>query len=99
MTACGAEPAPAEEADPPQTVQPEEQPPVPPEETLAETAPSGASLPPLEGTPLTEEELARVNEAFNSYAHPANDKALELGCFFTSTYRSEERRVGKECGS
>ena len=36
-------------------------------------------------TPLTEEELAQANEAFNSYAS-GSEKALELGCFFTSYY-------------
>lgn len=85
LTACGAENIPAEEADPPQTVQSEAEPPetVSPDET-EDPAPA-PELPPLEGTPLTEEELARANEAFNCYEHPS-DKAQELGCFFTSSY-------------
>lgn len=81
LTACGPEKAPA----------PEE--PVPPEETPAKESPEipeegqpEEALPPLEGTPLTAEELARADEAFNCYAHAGNEKALELGCFFTSTY-------------
>ena len=85
LTSCGAETIPEKppEAAPPETAQPEEPPP--------ETDPAGTdsteetALPPLEGTPLTEEELARADEAFNCYGHPS-DKARELGCFFTSTY-------------
>lgn len=76
LTACGAEKAPAVPADPPPAAQPEE--------TPAETP--AAETPPLEGTPLTAEELAQVDEAFNSYAHAGNEKALEAGCFFTSCY-------------
>lgn len=85
LTACGAENVPAEEADPPQTVQSEVEPPeaVSPDET-EDPAPA-PELPPLEGTPLTEEELAQADEAFNCYGHPS-DKARELGCFFTSSY-------------
>lgn len=84
LTACGEEKAPATppEEPPAETVRPEEAPAesVPPEEGQPEGA-----LPPLEGTPLTEEELARADEAFNCYGHPG-DKARELGCFFTSAY-------------
>lgn len=82
LTACGAEKAAPPEDPPAETVGPEEEPPenIPPEEGRPEGA-----LPPLEGTPLTEEELARADEAFNCYGHPS-DKARELGCFFTSTY-------------
>ena len=87
LTACGAEKAPAEEpeADVAGTVQPEEPPaePVQPEEAPPED--QAPALPPLEGTPLTEEELAQADEAFNCYGHPS-DKARELGCFFTSSY-------------
>ena len=88
LAACGAEQAPTEETDPPETVQPEEDPaetvpPAQPEEDPPEDPAPG--LPPLEGTPLTAEELARANEAFNSYAS-GSEKALELGCFFTSFY-------------
>ena len=72
LTACGAKKAPA--LPPEETVQPEEAPP--------EKAPA---LPPLEGTPLTAEELARAGEAFDCYGHPS-DRARELGCFFTSSY-------------
>lgn len=81
LTACGAERAPAEE-----TVRPEEAPPEePPAEETDAVPPEEPSLPPLEGTPLTAEELAQVNEAFNCYEHPS-DRARELGCFFTSSY-------------
>lgn len=87
LTACGAEKAPAEESetDVVGTVQPEEPPtgPVQPEEAPPED--QVPALPPLEGTPLTAEELARADEAFNCYEHPS-DKAEELGCFFTSSY-------------
>lgn len=87
LTACGAEKAPAEEpeADVAETVQPEEPPaePVQPEEAPPED--QAPALPPLEGTPLTAEELAQADEAFNCYGHPS-DKARELGCFFTSSY-------------
>lgn len=89
LAGCGAEQAPTEEADPPEAVQPEENPAetVPPEEVppaQPEEDPA-PGLPPLEGTPLTAEELARANEAFDCYGHPS-EKALELGCFFTSFY-------------
>ena len=84
LASCGAEQAPTEEVDPPETVQPEEDPAetVPPAQPEEDPAPG---LPPLEGTPLTAEELARANEAFNSYAS-GSEKAMELGCFFTSFY-------------
>lgn len=85
ITSCGAETIPENppEADPPETAQPEE--------TPMETDPAGTdspeetALPPLEGTLLTEEELVQAEEAFHSRAYP-NDRSLELGCFFTSTY-------------
>ena len=85
LAACGAETSPESppEADPPETAQPEE--------TPTETDPAGTgspeetALPPLKGTPLTAEELAQADEAFNCYGHPG-DKARELGCFFTSSY-------------
>lgn len=82
LTACGAGDVPAKEPDPPQIVQPEEE---QPPETVPPDAPEDSAPPPLEGTPLTAEELARANEAFNCYEHPS-DKAEELGCFFTSSY-------------
>lgn len=85
LAACGAEKTPAEEpeADLAGTVQPEE----PPAESVQpkEAPPEDPALPPLEGTPLTEEELAQADEVFNCYGHPS-DKAQELGCFFTSFY-------------
>lgn len=83
LTACGAGDVPAEEPDPPQIVQPEEE---QPPETAPPDAPEDSAPPPLEGTPLTAEELTQVNEAFNCYGSPDNDKALELACFFTSSY-------------
>lgn len=66
LTACGAETVPEETADPPQTVQPAED--ASPDEP--EGPASARGIPPLEGTPLTEEELAQVNEAFNAYGKP-----------------------------
>lgn len=85
LTACGAENLPGEEADPPQMVQPEEPPEaVSPDET-EDPAPA-REIPPLEGTPLTEEELAQVNEAFNAYGNADGGRALEYACFFTSSY-------------
>ncbi len=85
LAACGAETSPESppEAAPPETALPEE--------TPTETDPAGTdspeetALPPLKGTPLTAEELAQADEAFNCYGHPG-DKARELGCFFTSSY-------------
>lgn len=87
LTACGAEKAAPPEDPPAETVGPEEEPPeeVPPESVPPEEGRPEGALPPLEGTPLTEEELARADEAFNCYGHPS-DKARELGCFFTSSY-------------
>ena len=85
LTSCGAETIPEKppEAAPPETAQPEEP---PPETDPAGTdSPEETALPPLEGTPLTAEELAQADEAFNCYGHPG-DKAQELGCFFTSSY-------------
>lgn len=82
LASCGAAPSPApppEEA-PVETARPEEV----PVETLPPEAPA-PTLSPLEGTPLTEEELAQAEEAFHSRVHPS-DRSLELGCFFTSTY-------------
>lgn len=87
LTACGAEKAPAEEpeADVAETVQPEEPPaePVQPEEAPPED--QAPALPPLEGTPLTAEELAQANEALN-YNYPYDAQAQKLSCFFTSEY-------------
>lgn len=93
LTACGAEQAPSEEAAPPETVRPEENPaetvppeedpPAQPEEDPAEDPAPG--LPPLEGTPLTEEELVRANDALN-YNDPYDTQAQMLSCFFTSEY-------------
>lgn len=83
LTACGAENVPAEEADPPQIVRPEEE---QPPETVPPDAPENSALPPLEGTPLTAEELAQANKAFNVYGKPDGDRALEYACFFTSSY-------------
>ena len=84
LAACGADKTPEAppEAAPPETLQPEETPleKVPPAQPAEDPG-----LPPLEGTPLTAEELAQANEAFNSYAS-GSEKALELGCFFTSYY-------------
>lgn len=87
LTACGAEKAAPPEDPQAETVGPEEEPPeeVPPESVPPEEGRPEGALPPLEGTPLTEEELARADEAFNCYGHPS-DKARELGCFFTSSY-------------
>lgn len=82
LTACGAENVPGEEADPPQIVQPEEE---QPPETVLPDAPENSALPPLEGTPLTAEELAQANEALN-YNDPYDAQAQKLGCFFTSEY-------------
>lgn len=85
LAACGAETSPESppEAAPPETAQPEEP---PPETDPAGTdSPEETALPPLKGTPLTAEELAQADEAFNCYGHPG-DKARELGCFFTSSY-------------
>lgn len=82
LTACGAENLPGEEADPPQIVQPEEE---QPPETVLPGAPENSALPPLEGTPLTAEELAQANEALN-YNDPYDAQAQKLGCFFTSEY-------------
>lgn len=86
LTACGAGNVPGEEADTPQTVQPEVKPPeaISPDET--EDPVPAPELPPLEGTPLTEEELAQANEAFHIYGKPDGDRALEYACFFTSFY-------------
>lgn len=81
LAACGAETIPEKspEAPPAETAQPEE--------TPAETdSTEETALPPLEGTPLTAEELDQASEAFNCYEHPS-DKARELGCFFTSSYK------------
>ena len=66
LTACGAETVPEETADPLQTVRPAEEPP--------EDPASARGIPPLEGTPLTEEELAQVNEAFNAYGKPGGGR-------------------------
>ena len=94
LTACGVEKPPAAppEEPPVEAVQPEESPAetVRPEEGPAESVPPEEGqpegvFPPLTGTPLTAEELAQVDEAFNCYSHPS-DKARELGCFFTSAY-------------
>jgi len=74
---------PGEAADPPQIVQREEE---PPEAVLPEDPAPAREIPPLEGTPLTEEELAQANEAFRVYGESDNDKALELSCFFPSSY-------------
>lgn len=82
LTACGAERAPEETADPLQIVQPAED--ASPDEP--EDPASARGIPPLEGTPLTEEELAQVNEAFNAYGKPDGGRALEYACFFTSSY-------------
>ena len=82
LAACGAEPAASPEEPPAEALPPEE---VPAETLPPEDAALPEPLPPLEGTPLTEEELAQADEAFNFYEHP-NDKAEELGCFFTSSY-------------
>lgn len=79
LAACGADKAPE---NPPETLQPEE---TPPEEVPPAQPEEDPGLPPLEGTPLTAEELARANEAFDCYGHPS-DKARELACFFTSSY-------------
>lgn len=82
LAACGAEPAASPEEPPAEALPPEE---VPAETLPPEDAALPEPLPPLEGTPLTAEELAQADEAFNFYEHP-NDKAEELGCFFTSSY-------------
>lgn len=85
LAACGAETIPENppETAPPETAQPEE---IPTETDPAGTdSPEETALPPLKGTPLTAEELAQADEAFNCYGHPG-DKARELGCFFTSSY-------------
>ena len=70
LTACGAERGPEETADPPQTVRPAEEPPEDTSPDEPEGPASARGIPPLEGTPLTEEELAQVNEAFNAYGKP-----------------------------
>ena len=70
LTACGAETVPEETADPPQTVRPAEEPPEDASPDEPEDPASARGIPPLEGTPLTEEELAQVNEAFNAYGKP-----------------------------
>ncbi len=70
LTACGAETVPEETADPLQTVQPAED--ASPDEP--EDPASARGIPPLEGTPLTEEELAQVNEAFNAYGKPGGGR-------------------------
>lgn len=57
LTACGAETVPEETAE---DASPDE----------PEGPASARGIPPLEGTPLTEEELAQVNEAFNAYGKP-----------------------------
>lgn len=85
LTACGPEKT--LPAVPPEEPPLEEIPEEPPAEEADAVPPeNAAALPPLEGTPLTAEELARADEAFNCYAHAGNEKALELGCFFTSYY-------------
>lgn len=80
LTACGAEKAPAPEEPVPPEETPAKEPPEIPEEDQPEEA-----IPPLEGTPLTAEELARANEALN-YNDPYDAQAQKLGCFFTSEY-------------
>lgn len=82
LAACGAEPAASPEEPPAEALPPEE---VPAETLPPEDAALPEPQPPLEGTPLTAEELAQAGEAFNCYEHPS-DKARELGCFFTSSY-------------
>lgn len=81
LAGCGGKTPPAEEP-PEEDTQPAE---APPEEPPAEDAAPEASLPPLAGTPLTEEEVAGANQAFSAYGTD-NEKALELACFFTSFY-------------
>lgn len=80
LTACGAEKAPAPEEPVPPEETPAKEPPEIPEEDQPEEA-----IPPLEGTPLTAEELAQANEALN-YNDPYDAQAQKLGCFFTSEY-------------
>ena len=53
--------------------------------SLHDALPISPALPPLEGTPLTEEEIAQANQAFSVYGTD-NESALELACFFTSFY-------------
>ena len=86
LAGCGGKTPPAEEPPKTPAVQPEED--TEPEETLPEELPpedATPELPPLAGTPLTEEEVAKANQAFSVYGTD-NEKALELACFFTSFY-------------
>lgn len=78
VTACGAERLPPPAENPPAQV---EQAPEPPE---APKPPEAPETPEPPETPLTAEELAQANKAFSHTENP--EKALELSCFFTSTY-------------
>ena len=85
LTACGPEKAPEPVEAPPEASQPEETPSAPPEAPAGPEEETPPALPPLEGTPLTEEEIAQANQAFSVYGTD-NERALELACFFTSFY-------------